>query len=332
MLPGVECRTEQVHRIYLASSEIEFDDGSGVLRRMPYDHVIIACGAESNLSIIPGMTEHAFAFKVMRDALDLRQHIVRQMEQAEASGDPELRRWHLGFVVVGGGFNGVEVAGEINELVRSSTRFHQSFRKDEVSVSLVHAQDRILPEVAPRLAEFARKKTGKAGITVLLKERAVAATHEGVGLKSGGLLRGGTVVCTIGTATSALVEHLDVPKDRGRIRTVPDMRIEGQTNAWAIGDCAPVMSAFENKPSPTTAQFAVRQGHQAALNLVRVLKDEAIQPFRFKALGQLCSIGGYEAVAEMFGVRISGFLAWFLWRGVYLFKLPTWSRRFKVAF
>jgi NADH dehydrogenase len=233
---------------------------------------------------------------------------------------------------VGGGFSGVEVAGEINELVRSSTRFYQSFRKDDVSVSLVHAQDRILPEVAPSLAEFARKKMEKAGITVLLNERAVAATHEGVGLKSGGMLRGGTVVCTIGTATSALVEHLDVPKDRGRIRTVPDMRIEGQTNAWAVGDCALVMNAFDNKPSPTTVQFAVWQGRQAALNLIRALKGKPTQPFRFKALGQLCSIGGYEAVAEMFGVHISGFIAWLLWRGVYLFKLPTWSRRFKVAF
>jgi NADH dehydrogenase len=109
------------------------------------------------------------------------------------------------------------------------------------------------------------------------------------------------------------------------------MRVEGQTNAWAIGDCAYIINAFDNKPSATTAQFAERQGRQAALNLVRILKGEATKPFRFKALGQLCSIGGYQAVAEMMGVHISGFLAWFLWRGVYLFKLPTWSRRIKVA-
>jgi NADH dehydrogenase len=110
------------------------------------------------------------------------------------------------------------------------------------------------------------------------------------------------------------------------------MRVEGQTNTWAIGDCAHIINAFDNKPSPPTGQFAERQGRQAALNLVRILKGEATHPFRFKALGQLCSIGGYQAVAEMLGVRISGFLAWFLWRGVYLFKLPTWSRRVKVGF
>lgn len=331
MLPGVGCRTERVQRIDLPSSEIEFDDGTGVLRRLHYDHVVIACGAESNLGIIPGMTEHAFAFKVMRDAIDLRQHVVRQMEQAEAASDPDRQHWHLSFIVVGAGFSGVEVAGEINELVRSSTRFYRNFKKQDVVVTLVHSQDHILPEVAPTLGEFARKKMEEAGVSILLDTRAVAATHEGIELNNGKMVTGATVVCTIGTAISPLVQHLDVPKERGRIRTAPEMRIEGQTNAWAIGDCALIVNSFDNKPSAPTGQFAERQGRQAALNLVRILKGEPTKPFRFKALGQLCSIGGYQAVAEMFGMRVSGFLAWFLWRGVYLFKLPTWSRRIKVA-
>ena len=331
MLPGIDCRTERVQRIDLASSEIEFEDGNGAPARMHYDHVVVACGAESNLGIIPGMIEHAFPFKVMRDAIDLRQHIVRQMEQAEASLDPERRRWHLSFIVVGAGFSGVEVAGEINELVRSSTRFYRSFRKHDVVVTLVHSQDQILPEVAPKLREFAGMKMRKAGITILLNTRAVAATHDGIEINNGQMLPGATVVCTIGTAVSPLVQRLDVPKERGRIRTAPDMRIEGHTNAWAIGDCALIVNAFDNKPSAPTGQFAERQGRQAALNLVRILKGEPTQPFRFKALGQLCSIGGYQAVAEMLGMHISGFLAWLMWRGVYLFKLPTWSRRIKVA-
>ena len=331
MLPGIDCLTERVQRIDLASSEIEFEDGNGAPARMHYDHVVVACGAESNLGIIPGMIEHAFPFKVMRDAIDLRQHIVRQMEQAEASSDPERRRWHLSFIVVGAGFSGVEVAGEINELVRSSTRFYRNFRKDDVVVTLVHSQDQILPEVAPKLREFAGKKMRKAGITILLNTRAVAATHDGIEINNGQMLLGATVICTIGTAVSPLVQRLDVPKDRGRIRTTPEMRIEGHTNAWAIGDCALIVNAFDNKPSAPTGQFAERQGRQAALNLVRILQGEPTQPFRFKALGQLCSIGGYQAVAEMLGVHISGFLAWLMWRGVYLFKLPTWSRRIKVA-
>lgn len=332
MLKGVSCRTERVQRIDPAASEIEYDDGSGALVRMHYDHVVVACGAESNLGIVPGMSDHAFPFKIMRDAVQLRQHIVRQLELAESCNDPERFRSLLSFLVVGGGFSGVEVAGEINELVRSSTRFYRNFRKQDVVVTIVHGHDQILPEVGPTLREFARKKMEKAGITILLNTHAVAATQEGVELGDGKTLRAATIVCTIGTTISPLVQHLDVPKEKGRIRTAPDMRIEGQSNAWALGDCAYIINAFDHQPSPTTAQFAVRQGRQAALNLIRVVRGEPTQPFRFKALGQLCSIGGYQAVAEMFGMRVSGFLAWFLWRGVYLLKLPTWSRRIKVAF
>jgi NADH:ubiquinone reductase (H+-translocating) len=331
MLPGVECRTQRIVRIDLPVSEIVLEDENGALTHLHYDHVVIACGAESNLGIIPGMTEYAFPFKVMRDAIELRQHIVRQMEQAEAVTDPDRQRWHLSFIVVGAGFSGVEVAGEINELVRSSTRFYRNFRKEDVVVTMVHSQDQILPEVAPPLRQFAHKKMEKAGVTILLNSRAVGATHEGVVLKDGQMLRGGTIVCTIGTTISPLIQTLNAPKEKGRIRTTPEMRVEGQANAWAVGDCALITNAFDNKPSPTTAQFAQRQGRQAALNLVRVLKGKPAQPFRFKALGQLCSIGGYSAVAEVFGLHMSGFLAWLLWRGVYLFKLPTWSRRIKVA-
>jgi NADH dehydrogenase len=331
MLPGVECRTERVQRIDLPAAEIEFDSASGTLARLHYDHVVVACGAESNLGIIPGMTEHAFPFKVVSDAIDLRQHVVRQMENAEAASELDRRRWYLSFIIVGAGFSGAEVAGEINELVRSSTRFYRNFRKEDVTVTLVHSQDQILPEVVPKLRAFAQNRMQKAGITMLMNTRAVAATHEGIQLQDGRMLAGATVVCTIGTTISPMVERLNVAKERGRIRTVPDMRMEGQTNAWAIGDCAFIVNAFDNKPSPTTAQFAERQGRQAALNLIRILRGQPTQPFRFKALGQLCSIGGYEAVAEMLGMRISGFPAWVMWRGVYLFKLPTWSRRIKVA-
>ena len=218
-------------------------------RRLHYDHVVIACGAESNLAIIPGMTEHAFAFKVMRDAIDLRQHIVRQMEQAEAATDAERRRWHLSFIVVGAGFSGVEVAGEINELVRSSTRFYRNFRKEDVVVSLVHSQDQILPEVAPTLRDFAKKKMEKAGVTMVLNTRAVAATHEGIELNDGKMLAGRNHRLHHWHRHFSLVQHLDVPKERGRIRTAPDMRIEGSYNAWAVGDCAQIINAVDGKPS-----------------------------------------------------------------------------------
>jgi NADH dehydrogenase len=331
MLPGVECSTETVEGIDISDGQIEFQNDQRQLERTNYDHLVIACGAESNLGIIPGMSDHAFAFKTMKDAVALRSHIIDQLEKAEACSDPERRKFHLSFVVIGGGFSGVELAGEVNDLIRDSTRFYRNFTENDISMTLVHNQDQVLPEVSPTLRDFALKKMQGAGIKVLLKTSAAAATPEGVGLQDGSLMRAATVVCTIGTAPSPIVQHLDVKKERGRLVTDPDMRITGLPNVWAVGDCACITNAFDNKPSPPTGQFAEREGRQAAENIVRVLHGQPTRPFYFKPLGQLCSIGGRRAVAEMFGFRVSGILAWFMWRSVYLLKLPTWSRRIRVG-
>jgi NADH dehydrogenase len=332
MLPEVECRTENIERVDISASRVEYLNEKGESERTNFDHVVIACGAESNLGIIPGMSDRGFPFKTMADAIALRAHIVDQMEKAEATSDLLRRRFLLSFVIIGGGFSGVEIAGEINELVRGSVRFYRNFDEEDIRVTLIHNLDQILPEVSPSLRVFAWKKMQRAGINILLKTSAVVITPEGVGLEDGRLIQGATIVCTIGTAPSLIVQHLDVPKKNGRLVTQTDMRVSGLQNIWAIGDCAYIINAFDDKPSPTTAQFAERQGRQAAENIVRALRSEPTRPFYFKPLGQLCSIGGHRAVAEMFGFRISGILAWFIWRSVYLLKLPSWSRRTKVAF
>jgi len=331
MLPGVECRTESIHLVDTTAAQIEYQNDQGQSERTNYDHLVLACGADSNLGVIPGMSDHAFPFKTMGDAVRLRLHIIQQLEKAEASGSPERRKFYLSFVIIGGGFSGVELAGEINDLIRESTRFYRNFAEDDIKIILVHSGNQVLPEVSPSLRDFALKKMKKVGVEVLLNTKATAATPEGVGLPDGSLIRAATVVCTIGTTPERIVERLDVRKEHGRIVTDADMRVTGLQNVWAVGDCAYIPNAFNNEPCPPTAQFAERQGRQAAANIVRVLRREPTRPFYFKQLGQLCSIGGRRAVAEMFGLRISGFLAWFLWRGVYLLKLPSWSRRIKVG-
>lgn len=331
LLPGVQCRTEEVRSIDLAGSRLEFEGHDGQVRHLEYDHVVVACGNISNLNVVPGMADHAFPLKTVGDAAVLRTHILQQMERAEVCDDPVKRRWYLSFVVVGGGYSGVETAGEINDLVRSSLRFYANIREADVSVTLIHSRDQLLPEISPQLREFARRKMEQAGVTMKLNARVQLATGEGVGLKDD-FVRGGTIVCTIGSTTAPVVARLDTPKEKGRLLTEPDMRLRGRFNAWAIGDCANLVNAHDGQPSPPTGQFAERQGRQCALNIMRVITGEATRPFSFKVLGQLCSIGGHSAVAEMFGFRLSGFLAWFTWRGVYLFKLPSWSRRIQVGF
>jgi NADH dehydrogenase len=331
LLPRVTCRTEEVRGIDLAAHTLAYEGYDGQPRQLAYDHIVIACGNISNLNVVPGMADHAFPLKTVGDAAVLRTHILSQMEKAEVCDDPVRRRWYLSFIVVGGGYSGVETAGEINDLVRTSRRFYRNIRAEDITVTLIHSRDQLLPEISPSLREFARKKMEQAGVSMKLNARVQLATGEGVGLKDEFVL-GGTIVCTIGSTTAPVVEQLDSPKEKGRLLTEPDMRLRGRPNAWAIGDCAAITNAYDGQPSPPTGQFAERQGRQCAQNIVRLRRGEATRPFSFKVLGQLCSIGGKSAVAEMLGCKLSGFVAWFIWRGVYLFKLPSWDRRVQVGF
>jgi len=331
MLTGVRCRTESVRAIDLARQVVEFDAHDGHTGTLPYDHVVIACGRSVNLGSVPGMSDHAFPLKTVGDAMALRAHVIEQLENAEVCEDRTQRRWYLSFVVVGGGFSGVEVAGEINDFVRHSRRFYPNISPDDISVTLVHSGDHILPELTMDLRTFAELEMRKAGISIELKARVSAATADGVWLKDDRQFRGATTVCTVGTGVPLLVERLDSAKERGSLLTEPDMRLRDNAHAWAIGDCACIVNAHDGELSPPTGQFAERQGRQVAENIVRAMRGEPTRPFRYKPLGVFCAIGGRNAVADILGHRISGFIAWFLWRSVYLFKLPSWSRRVKVG-
>lgn len=332
MLPGVYCRTEDISKIDVENNNVEYLDDRGRKGQMGYDHLVIACGSSVNLGLIPGMSDHAFPLKTVGDAVALRYHVMQQMENAEIAEDVYGRRWHLSFVIVGGGFSGVEVAGEINDLVRDTRKFYRNIAKEEIKVTLIHSRDQLLPEVSSKLRDFTRKQMERAGINVVLNRRVSHVTQAGVGFDDGVTIDGATIVCTVGNATAPVIQKLDAPKERGRLLTDPDMRVQGFDNVWAVGDCSLITNSFDNNPSPPTGQFAERQGRQAAQNIVRVIKGQKTKPFYFRPLGQLCAIGGHNAVAEFMGFHISGFVAWFLWRSVYLFKLPSFSHKLKVGF
>ena len=332
LLPDIFCRTERVSRIDVEHHCIEYDAEDGQTAVMQFDHLVIACGNATNLNVVPGMADHSFPLKTVADAASLRSHLMAQMELAEVAAESERRRQHLTVLVVGGGFSGVEAAGEINDLLRSSARYFRNWSKRDFKVVLIHARDYILPEISPGLREFALRKMKKAGVEFILNARATSATSEGVGLEDGGFLRGSTIVCTVGNSAAPLVTALGLAKQKERLVTEPDIRVKGLSNVWAIGDCAWIVNARDGQPSPTTGQFAEREGRQCAENIARSLRGQPTRPFQFKPLGELCSIGGHSAVADLFGLQLSGFFAWFTWRGVYLFKLPTIGRRLQVGF
>ncbi len=332
LLRGVHCRTEEVLALEVKDNSIEYEAHDGRRKRLTYDHLVIACGNTSNLAMVPGMDEHAYALKTIGDGLAIQAHIMECLEKAEVCEDPEQRKHYLSVLVVGAGFSGVEVAGEINHLMRRSVKFFSRIKKEDINVMLVHGQDEILPQISPELRKFAREALTKEGVNVVLNSIASVATNHGISCKDGKFLKAHTIVCTIGTTMLPIVTKLDVAKGQGgRLETKPDMSLKDFDNVWAIGDLAAIINAVDGKTCPPTAQFAERQGKQVAANICARLNGQPTKPFSFKMLGQLCCIGGHNAVAEMMGLKLSGFLAWFLWRGVYLSKLPSFAQQCRVG-
>jgi NADH:ubiquinone reductase (H+-translocating) len=331
-LPNVECRREKVLDIHAPENTLVYESFDGLKRSLRYDHVVIACGSSVNLTAVPGMADHAFPFRTVSDAVALRAQISQQLEQAAVCDDPERRKFFLTFAVIGGGFSGVEVAGEINDLLHAAGRYYPTIKPEETKVILIHSRDQLLPEVSSSLRDFTKRKMEENGVQVVLKQRVKLVTADGVTLNDNTHFKAATVVGTTGSAPHPFVERMKCEKDKGRLITSRDMSLPGYKNAWAIGDCALIVNSFDNEPSPPTGQFAERQGKQCAANIASSIKGKSTKPFYFKPLGMLCAIGGHQAVADMMGVKLSGFLAWWVWRSVYLMKIPSLSRKVKVAF
>ncbi|HEY1380096.1 MAG TPA: FAD-dependent oxidoreductase [Gemmataceae bacterium] len=332
MLRRATCRTAAVVAVDLPAREVHYRTPANQLARQPFGHLVLACGNVVKLDIIPGMAAHGWPLKTMGDALVLRNHLIGLLEKAQVEPDPDRRRQLLSVVVVGGGFSGVEVAGEIADLLKESARFYSDVPIGDVRVTLLHRGDRILPELPPTLGEFARLKMQARGIDIRLKSEAAAVTEWGVRLKAGDEVPAATVVCTIGTTANPLLTAAGLPMEKGRVKAGSDFRVQGFENVWALGDCAAVPNAHDGQLCPPTAQFATRQARALARNLAAATAGKPAEPFRFKPLGAFASIGNRRAVGQVFGLRFSGLPAWFLWRGIYLSKMPTLARKVQIAF
>ena len=297
-----------------------------------YDHLVIALGTVTDFRGLRGLPEHALPFKNLQDALALRNHLIRALEEAAIEKhDARLRQQLLTFVVAGGGFSGVEVVAELNDFVRDIARQYPQIDASELRVVLVHSQDRILPEVAPKLGRFAERVLRRRGVELLLNAKLQAASGEEAILADGTRIPTRTLVSTVPSSPHPLVDALQLPKARGgRIQVNAELEVVGHSGVWALGDCASV-PAPDGTVSPPTAQHAIRQGSTVAGNIVAALRGGERKAFAFGGLGKMGSLGRRSAVAEIFGLHISGALAWFLWRTIYLMKLPGFGRRLKVA-
>lgn len=299
-----------------------------------YDHLVLALGSVPHYRDLPGMEEYSFSLKSLQDATSLRNHVIGLLERADVEADPDKRRRQLTFVVAGGGFAGTEMIAELFDLVHSALRYYPNVPTDELRFVLVHSRDRILPEIGSELAEYALGKLRDRGIEFLLETRVAGATPEAILLGDGTTVQTRTVVWTAGSQPNPLLASLPCERSRtGALLADSTLRITGHENLWAVGDCAQIPDPDkEGTYYPPTAQHALREGKAVAENIAAVERGDSLKPFRFKTIGVLVGLGHRTAVAEIRGRRFSGLLAWLLWRGVYLSKLPGLEKKVRVLF
>ena len=332
LCPNTNLYTRPIEKIEIQRKRILMAAGLGARpRELEYDHLVIALGNVTNFAELPGLEEHALTFKDLGDALTLRNRIIHTLEEADIEPDPLVRRTLLTFVVAGGGFSGVEIVAELNDFVRAAARNFRHLDAGDIRVVLVHSGELIFPELPRSLAEFAQRLLSKRGVEIRLRTRLAGATAEAALLEGGERIPTRTLVSTTSSAPNPLVAALPVNKERGRIVVDNHLAVPGFPGVWAVGDCALVMDAESGKVCPPTAQHALRQARHLAANLVAALRGESETSFAFTSLGSMASLGHRSAVGEVLGVRLSGFLAWWLWRTIYLFKLPGLDRKIRVA-
>lgn len=298
-----------------------------------FDHLVLALGATVDLKRTPGMSEHAYLMSTVGDAMKLRSTTISRLEEANLTYDHEIRRRLLSFVIVGGGYSGVETAGQLIDLLRFACKYYKHISFEECRVSLIHSRAVLLPTLSEKLGRYTADKLRERGVDVILEQRVKSVTARKVYLADGRSIDSHTVVCTIGNAPHPLIasvcEQFGAPLENGKIVTGPDCQVGESTFLWAAGDCANV-PFVKGGYCPPTAQFAMRQGALMGKNIVKAMHAQGTAPFTFKGLGELASLGHRSAVANVFGRNFSGVLAWFFWRTVYLAKLPGMDRKLRV--
>jgi len=317
-------------KVVVASRQMD-----GREQEIAYDHLVVSLGSMEDLSRYPGIAQHAMTLNRYSDDFKVRNHLLAMLEMAEIEKDPVERARLLTFVVVGANFGGVEVATEMEHYFRSLARKEYGhIRPEEIRVVLVHSGPRILPELAtrqPKLVDYAEKRLAKSGLEVRTGTRIAAATREEAILDNGERVPTRTIISCAGNALSPLLDTLPFPRDeRGRLVTDETCKVVGTDDVWAAGDCAAVPHP-QGGTCPPVAIYAMYAGRQIGRNIRRQLAGKELKQFKFTGLGDACSLGRRRAISQLKGVRMYGFPAWLMWRAFFLYFVPTWDRKLRIA-
>ena len=334
LLRKVEVLVGDVNQIDLPNKRVLISHGyRNHSLQIDYDHLVIALGSVTNFYNIPGLADLAVPMKSLGDAIQLRTQIIRHLEEANSECDPADRQSLLTFVVAGGGFAGVETVAALNDFVREALPFYPNLTEDMLRVILVHSGSVILPELGESLGRHTQKVLTRRGVEIRLNTRVRSVTETEVCLAHNAPIPSCNLVWTAGTVPSPIVSSLPCLKERGRIVVNQFLRVPDWPDVWAVGDCAFVPDIRNpGKSHPPTAQHAIREGKIVAQNIAAAFLGRPPKSFSFRTIGLLASIGRRTGVARIFGFNFSGFFAWWIWRTIYLSKLPGLDKKVRVAF
>jgi NADH:quinone reductase (non-electrogenic) len=306
------------------SATVETDEGT---QTVEWRELVLALGAVPRTLPVPGLSEHALSFKSLADAIYLRNHVLHQLEAADAALDEEERSRRLTFVFVGAGYAGVEALAELSDLAEDALRYYPRLRSTPRRWVLVDAAPRILPEIPPPLGDYAATELRKRGIEIHVDTTLDSVSDGSAVLGNGTQIATNTVVWTAGVAPNPALREWPLPLDeKGRVEVDELLRVRGHEHVWALGDCALVPNSRSDRPDPPTCQHALRQARRLAKNLTG-----PPEPYGYRMLGQVATLGRHKGIAEVLGLRLRGFVGWWVTRSYHLYQLPLAQRKVRVV-
>ncbi|NJC70258.1 NAD(P)/FAD-dependent oxidoreductase [Planosporangium thailandense] len=334
VLAGEVTRIDHTHKVATIAPII------GPERELAYDHIIVAPGSVSRTLPIPGLREHAVGFKTIGEAIYLRNHVLERLDVAATTTDPGVRSCALTFVFVGGGYAGIEALAEMEDMARDALRYYPELKPEDMRWVLVEATSRILPEVDPDMGAYTVNQLLKRGLDIRLDTRLESCAGGVVTLSDGDSFRADTIVWTAGVKPHPMLDATDLPRDeRRRVTCLPTLQVvdaQGRVveGAWSAGDCAAVPDLTSNKPgalcSPS-AQHAVRQARRMADNIAAVIRGRQPKEYRHKHAGSVASLGLHKGVAQVYGVKLTGWPAWLMHRSYHMSRIPSFNRKVRVV-
>jgi NADH dehydrogenase len=306
------------------TAAIETSDGP---QTVEWSDLVLALGAVPRTLPIPGLAEHALSFKTLADGINLRNHVLHQLEAADGALDEQERTQHLTFVFVGAGYAGVEALAELSDLVEDALRYYPRLRSTPRRWVLVDAAPRILPDIPPPLGDYAAAELKKRGIEIHVETTLESVSADEAVLGNGTQIPTSMVVWTAGVAPNPVLREWSLPvAEKGHVEVDELLRVRGQEHVWALGDCALVPNTRSDRPDPPTCQHALRQARRLAKNLTGPPK-----PYGYRMLGQVATLGRHRGIADVFGLNLHGFLGWWVTRSYHLYQLPLAQRKARVV-